>query len=305
VLTLVTHHTASDEWSVQVIVRDLAACYRARVAGTVANLPQPVQYSDFSEYQTSCATGPTADDARAYWQKTLQGARIFALPTDRLVPEVHTTACSAHYFTVDADVLVAAGGATRAVLIAAFNVLIHHIAGSADQSVDTLTTGRSQGRFADSVGPLMNFLVYRTDIAACVTFADVVARTARTCAGADAHEIPIQHIEQAVPELMAPNDDAWSTNCILGVFDSPFTSAELRIADSSRQIHRRTQPAAVGPWIPHGVAWALHLLPTGGMAGLVQFNTEELDADTVAGWVSRFTRILTNAADAGRHWRTL
>ncbi len=32
VLTVVSHHTASDAWSMQLIIRDLAACYTARAA---------------------------------------------------------------------------------------------------------------------------------------------------------------------------------------------------------------------------------------------------------------------------------
>ena len=64
VLTLLTHHTACDEWSMQVILRDLASCYTARAAGRAPVLPDLLQYREFAEVQLAEATAPAADLAR-------------------------------------------------------------------------------------------------------------------------------------------------------------------------------------------------------------------------------------------------
>jgi hypothetical protein len=100
VLTLLTHHTACDEWSFSVIRRDLAACYAARATGSGPALPAAAQYRDFVAWQRAGATGPAAAAARVYWRQRMAGAHIFAIPTDRVVPQARAFSCSANNFTV-------------------------------------------------------------------------------------------------------------------------------------------------------------------------------------------------------------
>ena len=52
VLLVVTHHIASDGWSVGVFCRELGECYEARRAGNSPVLPElPLQYRDFVQWQ--------------------------------------------------------------------------------------------------------------------------------------------------------------------------------------------------------------------------------------------------------------
>jgi condensation enzyme len=309
VLTVTVHHTAVDEWSMQVIVRDLAALY----AGGGDALPEPAQYREFSEWQRAAAASGAGDAARAYWRERMNGARIFAVPTDRPVPDAHTMPCTAHHFTVGPDTMAAAravaeaeGAPVKVVLAAAFNVLAHEIAGTTDQAIDTLTTGRADPRFDDTVGPVMNFLVFRTDIGAVRSFREVVAATRDVWTEAFAHEIPIQHIEWEAPHVMEPNEEALLTHCIVGYFDRPFPEPALQVADGSYEITRRALSTPVGPWIPHGVAWSLQLVAGDELAGRVQYNREDLDDSTVAGWAAAYRRILAaGAADPDQAWKAV
>jgi hypothetical protein len=299
VLALMSHHTASDEWSLQVLMRDVATFYAART-GSRPLTPRPaVQYREFSAWQQGAAHGPHADQARDYWRRQLRGARIFAAPTDRRAPEAHTEPYSAYRFVVDAGALIKLAESCAATasdaLIAAFNVFAHHVSGSAEPALDTLTSGRSAGGFDGSVGALMNFVVLRTDLSGCAGFRDVLERTRDTCTEAIAHEIPIQHIEDELPALMEPNEAPLMTNSILGIFIAPFDESELRLADSSREVLHGPGSAPIGPWIPHGVAWALTLAPTGHVHGCVQYNREELDETTVADWAATYARIVARA----------
>ncbi len=313
VLTLVIHHTACDEWSIQVILRDLAACYAAWTVGQSPDLPRARQYREFVTWQRSAATSPDTGQARAYWQEKMRGARIFAVPTSRPVPETHVRPYSAYHFVIDSAASAAAARLARAenttvatTVLAALNVLVHRIAGTTDQALDTLTTGRGESEFVNTVGSLMNFLVFRTDLGTCTSFRQVIARTRDVCLEAYSHEVPIRHIERYVPELMEPNEDAWKTNCIFGIFEAPFTDNALRIADSSQEIRTSAKLVPAGAWIPHGVAWNTFVLTSGAVRGSVQFNSEDLDERTVGGWVAMYQRILSaGAAEPDRHWKTL
>jgi len=317
VLSLMSHHTACDGWSVQLIVRDLAACYAARTGERALALPEARQYREYTQWQLANTVGPAAAENMAYWHQQLGDARIFTLPTDRPVPPVHRTPYSAHSFVIDADVMAAAARLAKSVrcsrlmvMLAAFNVLAHRISGTSDLVINTMIHGRGQPQFADTVGPFLNFLALRTDIASCTSFRDVITRTRNTCLEAYAHEVPIQHVERAIPALMAPLADPGNCDFIFGYFEPPFTSAAgepsrdpFRIAESSSGIRKRER---VSEQIPGGAAWSMGVIPSGEVNGGLQFNLEEFDERTVAGWVSDYCRILVLAVDEpDREWKAL
>ncbi|MDI5982934.1 condensation domain-containing protein, partial [Amycolatopsis magusensis] len=89
VLVLVTHHTATDAWSLQVIMRDLADRYAAHTDGDpdgegAAAAQAPVaQYQDFARWQHENADSDKLKTARAYWSERLAGAQITGVTSDR------------------------------------------------------------------------------------------------------------------------------------------------------------------------------------------------------------------------------
>src|SRR5580658_8399505 len=96
-LLLTVHHSVSDGWSVQVILRDLGAFYAARVSGAPPKLPQMRQYREYAEWQRANAS--TADDgALKYWADQLDGAREFVIPNDHGHPERYSRPYSLHVF---------------------------------------------------------------------------------------------------------------------------------------------------------------------------------------------------------------
>lgn len=312
VFVLLIHHSASDGWSSQVILRDLAACYAARMSGRAATLPAVRQYREFAAWQQDRVAGPAAARMLDYWRDKLADAQIFALPADRTVPERHSRPYSAYNFSVSAPVITAAADLAKAtrgsafmVLLAAFDVLAHEITGTTDPVIDTLMTGRNQPAFQDTVGPFVNFMPLRTELGGCATFGDVLLRTRQTCLGAYAHEIPIEHLKRHLPELMRPNTEPMNIDSIFGMFQAQFVSDELQISEGSSEINERGS-GQESPELPRGLAWTMTMLPSGDLAGSVQYNTEEVDTETVVGWVSSYSRILAAAvSDPESAWRTL
>ncbi|MCX0241714.1 condensation domain-containing protein [Streptomyces drozdowiczii] len=313
VLSLVTHHTAGDEWSMQVLLRDLAELIHAHAEDRPAALPEAVQYTDFTHDEHARENAPRTEEDRAYWRTRLAGARVFAVPTDREVPHVHSAPYSAHNFLLDAATVTAArelaaqaDTPVSTVYLAAFNLLAHRIDGTTDPVIDTLTTVRPDPRHQGIVGPLMDFLALRTGLAGCDTFRDVLAATARTCREGHANAVPIQHVEDMLPELMSPNDEPRKTNLIFGAFAPPFEPDATRIADGTEEVPKPAGLTPEGAWIPHGVAWTVHALATGELGGHIQFNTEELDPETVAGWARTYAALLEAAVrEPDRAWNSI
>lgn len=69
VLALMTHHIASDAWSMQVIITDLAACYAARTTGRAPSLPDARQYREFAAWQRAREES-WSGVASGYWRRS-------------------------------------------------------------------------------------------------------------------------------------------------------------------------------------------------------------------------------------------
>ena len=211
VLALVTHHIATDGWSVRVIIRDLVNRYAAQLGLDVPALPQAPQYREFAAWSREA---PEAQPAAAidYWRKTLSDALISALPTDFARSAGVPATTGAYRFSIPADLasaatkLAAASRSTTAiVLLAAYQVVMRRKLGSSDVVVATFTPGRAGRLFQDTVGSFFNFIPLRTDLTGCATFREVLDRTRRTCLDAYSRDIPSLHIFGLAPQLMGPS----------------------------------------------------------------------------------------------------
>jgi condensation enzyme len=312
-LFLTVHHSVSDLWSVQVILRDLGAFYAARSSGTPAKLPEHQQYRDYSEWQRAAAASPAEDGAPHYWQEKLRGAREFTMPTDREHPESYSHPYSLINYRVDADVMSAASalataarGSLFTVLLSTFYVLAYNVTGATDLSIRAFTAGRDEPQFQNTMGLFLNVVPFRTGLDDCVTFRDVVARTKESFIDGIAHELPVNVIEQTLPEFVTSREDSRTAQFIIANFQSQFGDLSIPIADGAREIHERLLEEPEHADIPSGMVWNLDLIPSGELFGGVLYNLDEFDERTVTGLVAAMQRILPAAvADPDQDWRTL
>jgi hypothetical protein len=311
VLVLVVHHSASDAWSQNVVLRDLAAFYHARAKGLPVDLPPVKQYRDYAEWQKASAADTS--DARRYWREKLRGAQVLALPNDRPRPEVYSRPFSVYNYFVSADEMAAvprfalqARSSMFMVVLAAFSVFSYEITGRTDPAIRAFTTGRDEPTFQETMGLFLNVVPFQTDISRCASFREIVASTRNTCIDAYTHEVPITVIEQDLPDFNAPHDDPKRSQLILGMYQAtPGDEAALPIADGAYQILDRTLPSTETSDIPSGMVWNM-TAGTGGVTGSVVYNLDEFDEPKVTGWVSGYHRILSRlVSEPDREWRQL
>jgi len=314
VLFLSVHHSATDDWSFEVIMRDLGVFYAARVTGTPAELPPMRQYREYAEWQRASATSSAEDGAPAYWRDKLRGAREFTIPNDHGHPESYSRPYSMHAHSIEADVMARASAVAAAsrttvfsVLLSAFYVLAYQVTGATDLTIRAFTAGREVEQFHNTMGLFLNVIPLRTSLDGCTSFRDIIARTRETFIDAIAHELPVNVIEQTFPGFVKSRDDLSTSQFIISSTASQLGDAvTYPIAEDAREIAVRWLDEDGHRDIPSGMVWFVHMPAAGALTGSPMFNPGEFDEATVAGWATDLRRILASAvADPGQDWKAL
>src|SRR6185295_16369193 len=91
-LLLTMHHIISDGWSMNVLIQEVSALYRAFAADEPSPLPElKIQYADFAVWQKEYLKGEVLEGHLDYWRNQLADAPpVLELPTDKPRPAVHT-----------------------------------------------------------------------------------------------------------------------------------------------------------------------------------------------------------------------
>ncbi|HIQ21834.1 MAG TPA: amino acid adenylation domain-containing protein, partial [Planctomycetes bacterium] len=211
VVLLTMHHIISDGWSMNVMLRELAALYDARLRGKPNPLePLEIQYADFAAWQQSRLAGDALAADVHYWQSRLADApSALNLPADRPRPAVPTFEGAIRTFQWPKELSARVSGLARqlrttpfVILLSAFNVLLSRFCRQEDIIVGTAAANRSRKELEGLVGFFVNSLALRTDLSGGPTFAELVRRVGRVVLEAHAHqELPF---EQLV-ELLEPD----------------------------------------------------------------------------------------------------
>jgi amino acid adenylation domain-containing protein len=149
---LTVHHLAADGFSVGVVVRELAALYRAARAKTAAELPAATQYREYALWQEQQRRGAEYAAAQRFWVGLCSEPLPppLALPADRPRPPHKTFGARMVRGRLDAELLAAVkklgakrGCTTFATMLAGFTALIHRLTDQDDIVVGVPAAGQS------------------------------------------------------------------------------------------------------------------------------------------------------------------
>ncbi|MEP5767386.1 amino acid adenylation domain-containing protein, partial [Nisaea sp.] len=212
VLLFNMHHIVSDGWSMDVLVREVIALYRARTENINANLPSlPIQHRDYVAWQSE-RLSERAEQHREFWRTQLGDLPPpLDLPTDFPRPPVKTYSGGKLRKTLDAGTLDALNDLARAhgtslfmVLTALVKIFLHRISGAEDISLGVPAAGRGHIDLENQIGFFVNTLVLRDRMSGAESFTDILDRVRRTSIAAYAHEdYPFDEI---VRDLNVPRD---------------------------------------------------------------------------------------------------
>jgi amino acid adenylation domain-containing protein len=297
VLLLVLHHVAIDQWSVDVLLRELRVLYGASLRGAPSPLPDlPVQYADFAAGQRARMEAGLRHQLLPYWLGRLDGAEPLALPMDRPRPPVQAfegALCRARVpnsSMARLTRLATARGATPFMaLTAAFAALLSRYTGQADVVLGAAIANRTRPELERLIGFFVNTLALRIDLSGDPPFIQLLDRVRETTAGAyDHQDLPFE----TLVETLSPTRDLSGTpliNVVLSYLNTP--GDQLRLPGVA------VSEVVIDPGIAQ-LDLDVSFRERGGSLDVeVAYRTDLFDATTVDRLLTHLVRLLVAAAD--------
>lgn len=308
VLVLLTHHIASDGWSMGVLMRDLGEAYRSRVMGRAPGWPElPMQYADYALWHQELLgsdqeTGSVLSDQLAYWTTALAGLpEQLELPFDRPRAAVASHRGAVTRVELDPSLhrrLLELARRCQVtlfmVLQAGLAVLLARSGAGNDIPIGTPVAGRGHRAVRDLVGLFVNTLVLRVDLAGDPSFTELLGRV--KAADLSAYACSAVPFGRLVEELNPARSAAYHP-----LFQVMLASAD--VADWPWEVEglrmRREPLVAAAAQFDLTLTFRQRFAADDGPAGIhvvVEYAAELFDAATVQALVGRWLRLLDQVA---------
>lgn len=206
-LLVTMHHIISDGWSVNILVKELVALYKAFGAGKPSPLPElPIQYGDFAVWQRQFLQGKILQKSISFWKKRISGSPKLKLSTDR--PRSKVRAFQGTYqslelsstLTEDIIALSRRECATLFMTLAtAFKIMLYHHTAQDDITIGTDVANRDNSQLEGLIGFFANQIVLRTNLSKNPSFLELLNRVRQVTTEAYAHKaLPFEKLVEVI-----------------------------------------------------------------------------------------------------------
>lgn len=293
IVLLTMHHIIGDGWSMEVLVREVAALYESYKTGKPSSLPElAIQYADFAHWQRQWLQGEVLAAQLSYWKTKLgDGPSKIELPTDRPRPQVQSIRGASHPFVLPerlADQLKALSRSEQVTLfmtlLAAFQVLLYRYTGQSDISVGTPIAGRHHLETEKLIGLFVNTLVLRSTLSDTITFRDLLEQVRTVVLEAHLHQdLPFEKlVDELQPERNLSHTPLFQ---VLFNFDSlprdPLSLPGLRLSAFGVETHTAKFDLTMSMSDVDNV-----------ITGFIKYKTDLFDAATISRMASHFQVLL-------------
>ena len=193
----ILHHIVADEWSVEVLIRDLIKLYNSFLHGEKNPLPPlHIQYKDYAQWHNRQVLAANFQKHRAFWLKIFnREIPILNLPTQfvrpaRTTSNGNTITCSSDkYLKNKLDEFCRNNGVSPfMVLLAGYKVLLFRYSAQTDLIVGATVSGREHSQLHDQIGYYSNTIAFRTQIKNEDTFDKYLKRVRKTVLDSFGHQ---------------------------------------------------------------------------------------------------------------------
>ncbi|MGI0489248.1 amino acid adenylation domain-containing protein [Pantanalinema rosaneae CENA516] len=308
ILLITMHHIIADGWSIGVLIRELAALYRAFLAGQPSPLPPlAIQYADFAHWQRQWFQGEILEQQLAYWRQQLAEApAVLELPSDSPRPLVQIFRAGVASFALPQSLCQAVEQLSQVMeltpfmtLFTAFQVLLYRYTGQLDLVVGSPIANRHYAGVEPLIGFFINTLVLRTDLTGNPTIIELLQRVREGSLAAYAHQdLPFELLVEALhPARNLSHTPLFQVMFVLQNAPTP----GLELADLT------LQPLQLDNGTRLDLTIALESTDAGlsqfdltlsleyteqGMVGIWEYNAELFEAATIARMAEHYQTVL-------------
>jgi amino acid adenylation domain-containing protein len=294
ILLLNLHHVVTDGWSMGVLYRELATLYRAFNESHEPELPDlPIQYADFAVWQRNLLKGEALEAHLTYWREQLAGAApTINLPTDHPRPPVESFRGADQRMHLSASLLQSLkelsqqqGVTLFMTLLGAWAALLSRYSGEDDVVVGSPIANRTRSELEGLIGFFVNALVLRTSLKGDPSFKRLLAQVRETTLGAYAHQdLPFEKIVEAVQP-----DRELSHNPLFQVSFALQNAPQDAVTVGGLQMSGVETTRATARFDLEFHLWER----ADGLDGLLIYNTELFEAETIQRLMNHYKRFLT------------
>jgi|FEC22Drversion2_1045045.scaffolds.fasta_scaffold00379_19 amino acid adenylation domain-containing protein len=295
VLVLTAHHIVCDGWSTNLILAELATCYRALRANAPAGLAEAPSFARYALDKAASSEAQAGD--LAYWTALYRDIPpLPELPTDRPRPQQRTYAGATYTTEFDAALLAslrataAAGGATLfSTLFTALQIVIGRLSNTTDVVIGIPVAAQLSEDQPELVGHCVNMLPFRSPLDWTTPFAAAARAAAnRLAEGFDHARCTYGTLVRALPIERASDR-------------LPLTEIQFNLERLSSDVDFGDVSATVTPNPKAAVTFDLCVNVIESAAGLrvdCDYSTALFDHATIARWVEHYRRLLESIAGA-------
>lgn len=298
-LAVLVHHIGVDGTSIEVLLDELAALYRAWAAGedlTRALGPAPASYLEFSRWHDEQLRGPDYEESCAFWRTELGGQPEFAPPADRPRPDRPTFEVHEERTPIPEDLAAAVRAYARrrrttpnVVLSAVFSALLARRNGPLRDVVIAAPWSLRHGRWlAGTVGFFINTVPMRVRVTPDATFRDVLDATRGAFFEAMDHGyVPFDEIV-AMVNPVRDQRRLPITSVSFQVLSSG--GAKLEFGPATAELEAGVEGAS-----EFDLIWDVVDPEEGGMTVSAKYTADLYDRDTIARMSAQYVRVLAAA----------
>jgi amino acid adenylation domain-containing protein len=205
------HHIALDAWSMALLHREIADAHAAVVAGLPGG-PLPLQYVDYADWQRRGQSAGALASELAWWEGRLAGLpQLCAFPVDQVSAGRATGAVRGRRLSAEVSEGIRrlareAGATVYMVLLAACATVLRAHARLDDIVLGSPTGVRERAEFESMLGPFVNLLVLRLDLADDPSFRELTVRARDAVLDAHAHrQVPFEMLVERLKPVRILN----------------------------------------------------------------------------------------------------
>ena len=231
-LFITMHHIISDDWSIQVFLKELSLFYKAFRQPTPfapswegvggGSPPLPVQYADYTHWQHQYLTGEVLEEQLEYWRSQLADAPpLLDLPTDFPRNSESSFQGGIVPVTIDGetvqklkalsqrsrrDLLRSTQTTLFVTLLTAFAILLSRYSNQEDIVLGTAIANRNPVITEQLIGFFVSTLVLRIQLSDNPTFFNLLNQVQQTTLEAHSHtDVPFDRLVEALQIQRHPN----------------------------------------------------------------------------------------------------